>query len=313
MNGIHEEMVAWLKKADALTIFAHVSPDGDTIGSSLALWHALGQQAQLVCEDPIPEKYAFLPGAQAFLSPDAAQPRAYALAVDAADAGRLGTARSLFEAAAHTAVIDHHGTNPGYAQICRIEPDLGATGTLVREILNEGCWAASAEIALCLYVAISTDTGNFSFSSTRRRDMLAVADLVEKFDLAETTRRLFRMKRREHTLLLGEMLSGVRFCVDGRVAYGQVTGDMLSRVGAQYADIEGLIDSLINMEGVEVALLFSQRGDTKLSIRTLTMDAAAIAQRYGGGGHVRAAGATLNLPLEEAVRRVVRDVEREME
>lgn len=86
MSGIHEEMVAWLKKADALTIFAHISPDGDTIGSSLALWHALGQQAQLVCEDPIPEKYAFLPGAQAFLSPDAAQPRAYALAVDAADA-----------------------------------------------------------------------------------------------------------------------------------------------------------------------------------------------------------------------------------
>ena len=170
-----------------------------------------------------------------------------------------------------------------------------------------------ADIALCLYVAISTDTGNFSFSSTKRRDMLAVADLVEMFDLAETTRKLFRMKRKEHTLLLGAMLFAAQFAARGRVAYGCVTREMLARAGAQNADIEGLIDSLINMEGVEVALLFSQRESTKLSIRTLQMDAAALAQRYGGGGHVRAAGATLDCPLEEAVRRVVKDVEAEME
>lgn len=313
MSGTNEQVLAWLKNAEDLTIFAHVSPDGDTIGSSLALWHALGRQAQLVCEDPIPEKYAFLPGAQAFVLPAGARASAYALAVDAADAGRLGAARALFEAAAHTAVIDHHGTNPGYAQVCRVEPELGATGTLVREILRDGGWQVDADIALCLYVAISTDMGNFSFSSTKRRDMLAVADLVEMFDLAETTRKLFRMKRKEHTLLLGAMLSAAQFAARGRVAYGCVTREMLARAGAQNADIEGLIDSLINMEGVEVALLFSQRESTKLSIRTLQMDAAALAQRYGGGGHVRAAGATLDCPLEEAVRRVVKDVEAEME
>ena len=168
MSGTNEQVLAWLKNAEDLTIFAHVSPDGDTIGSSLALWHALGRQAQLVCEDPIPEKYAFLPGAQAFVLPAGARASAYALAVDAADAGRLGAARALFEAAAHTAVIDHHGTNPGYAQVCRVEPELGATGTLVREILRDGGWQVDADIALCLYVAISTDTGNFSFSSTKR-------------------------------------------------------------------------------------------------------------------------------------------------
>ena len=144
MSGTNEQVLAWLKNAEDLTIFAHVSPDGDTIGSSLALWHALGRQAQLVCEDPIPEKYAFLPGAQAFVLPAGARASAYALAVDAADAGRLGAARALFEAAAHTAVIDHHGTNPGYAHRVNRNCDGHAAGT----------WKTAAtdyDIALCPY------------------------------------------------------------------------------------------------------------------------------------------------------------------
>jgi len=305
MAAKNKELILWLRNADSLTLIAHVSPDGDTIGSTLALYHALNGSAQLVCEDTIPPKYAFLPGASDFRTPDKAHHTKYVLAVDAADLGRLGTAVGIFEAAEYTAVIDHHGTNPGYAQLNRIECDYGATGTIVHELLSEGCWPLTEEIALCLYVAISTDTGNFSFSSTRCRDMQAAAVMVELFDVADTTRRLFRCRRREYTLLLGAMLSDVRFYADGRIACGFVTEEMLQKCGAEYSDTEGLIDHLINMEGVEIALLATQKNGAKFSVRTLEADAAAIAKRFGGGGHTRAAGMTVQAAVYEAMDEVV--------
>jgi len=302
---MNSPLIAWLREAGNLTLFPHISPDGDTIGSVLALWHALGGKAQIVCDDPVPPKYAFLPGIEAFCTPDMARETEYALAVDAADLTRLGASGALFEKAAYRAVIDHHGTNPRYGQINRIESGYGATGTLVYELLQDGAWQITQEMALCLYVAISTDTGNFSFSSTTRRDMMAAAEMIEKFDLSETTRRLFRLKRKGHTLLLGSMLSGVEFHAAGRVACGFVTDEMMRECGAQYADTEGLIDHLINMEGVEVALLATQKKGSKFSVRTLTVDAAALAQLFGGGGHARAAGMTIDAPLREAMDQVV--------
>ena len=129
--------------------------------------------------------------------------------------------------------------------------------------------------------------------------------MVELFDVAETTRRIFRAKRKEHTLLLGCMLGDVRFYNDGRIACGFVTEEMLKKCGAEYSDTEGLIDYLINMEGVETALLATQKNGAKFSVRTLAVDASAIAKHFGGGGHVRAAGMTIQSSVYEAMEEVV--------
>ena len=308
-----DQLARWLKDRDDIVLLGHVSPDGDATGACLALClalRALGKRACVRLPGGAPKMYAWLPGAGEALDsavPPPFVPRA-AFAVDVSDPPRLGEAgERLFESCADQAVLDHHATNAGFGQVCALDGEAAAVGELAVDLIDSLGVKLTREMGECLFTAISTDCGHFNFSNTRPGTFLAAARCAESgIDIALITQRLYRTRSRGRTKLLGVVLSGLETSPDGKIAWARLTEDMLSEAGAIREDNEGIVNYLLEMQGVEVAVLAEQRGAaTKLSLRARDKVNVAedIACPLGGGGHAKAAGCTLELPMEAALAR----------
>lgn len=305
------DAVAFLTKYDSFLLMAHVAPDGDTLGSCLALQkllQQLGKQAWVVCDDPLPHLYAFLPGADGLLAPDAAVDVQAFVAVDCADVGRtgsqwdrVGTKPSL--------CIDHHITNPAFATVNHIE-DCAATGELITLLYDAFGQPINPEVGACLYTAIATDTGNFAYSSVTPRTFALMGKVMESgFDLPECNRLLYRNQRLQKLRMTARTVENARLYRNEQVIVGTLSRAEVEAVGGLKADAEGIIDSLRDVETVVVACFLREEGasEVKLSLRAKDrVDCAALARAYGGGGHLRAAGATLHMSLAEAEAEVTK-------
>lgn len=310
-----QALLSALQEADSVLLFSHVSPDGDTLGSALALKIALEgmrKRVTLALDAPVPEALSFLPDTYGFRAPaDVAahvaldDPGLLAVAVDVSSAERMGAGAALFSQAAHTAQLDHHETNPGFAQINVIDGDAPATALLVYRLLGLLGAPLQGDVAVCLYTALATDTGNFIYRNTNAEAFLMMADLMRAgLDVAAYGRLLFRRKSREHVALLGATLPTLRYLCGGEVAGMHVSYAQMRAVGASSEHAEGVVDYAIDLVGVKLAYFLREQenGRVKASLRALApnrVDRAAA--RFGGGGHQLAAGCTLDLPLNEAV------------
>ncbi len=307
-----EAVAEWLKNHDDIAIVTHVQPDGDALGSSLALMHglnAMGKRAFVCDRDEVPAYLHLLPGWETVVQPDALpyDPKAV-IAVDCADAARMGTAGRLMREGIPTAVIDHHETNETTISPALVDGSASASGVLVHAILAELDADMTRDIAECLYAAISTDTGNFSFSNITPDALNVIGVCLEKgVDAADMSYRLFRMKTQGRTKLLGRALNGIEYLENGQIAVIRLTRRDFEDCGAADADTEGVVNFGIDTEGVEIAILATERtGSTKFSLRSREkVNVAQMAAALGGGGHSRAAGVTLMLPLDQAVQQVV--------
>ena len=305
------DAVAFLTKYDSFLLMAHVAPDGDTLGSCLALQkllQQLGKQAWGVCDDPLPHLYAFLPGADGLLAPDAAVDVQAFVAVDCADVGRtgsqwdrVGTKPSL--------CIDHHITNPAFATVNHIE-DCAATGELITLLYDAFGQPINPEVGACLYTAIATDTGNFAYSSVTPRTFALMGKVMESgFDLPECNRLIYRNQRLQKLRMTARTVENAKLYRDGQVIVATLSKAETEAVDGLKADAEGIIDSLRDVETVVVACFLREEGasEVKLSLRAKDrVDCAALARAYGGGGHLRAAGATLHMSLAEAEAEVTK-------
>jgi len=304
-----DEVLSAVLAAGSVLLFGHVSPDGDTLGSVLALklrLERMGKKVQAMVDGFVPSYLAFLPGAEELLSAaDAVESFDLAIAVDVASADRLGKCESLFASAKKTAVIDHHGTNPGYGQINMIDPAAPATAIPVYRLFEQMDMPLTKEEAICLYAALSTDTGNFIYDSTNAESFAMMSGLMAAgLPLADYSRMLFRQKEEPHVRLLGEVLPGLRMLADGKIAGLRLGLKQMYGVGANSGHCEGLINYAIDIRGVGMAYFARETAPTttKVSLRALEPYAVdAIAARFGGGGHRLAAGLTLQMPLDEAV------------
>ena len=305
------DAVAFLTKYDSFLLLAHVAPDGDTLASCLALQkllQQLGKQAWVVCDDPLPHLYAFLPGADGLLAPDAAVDAQAFVAVDCADVGRtgsqwdrVGTKPSL--------CIDHHITNPAFATVNHIE-DCAATGELITLLYDAFGQPINPEVGACLYTAIATDTGNFAYSSVTPRTFALMGKVMESgFDLPECNRLIYRNQRLQKLRMTARTVENAKLYRDGQVIVATLSKAETEAVDGLKADAEGIIDSLRDVETVVVACFLREEGasEVKLSLRAKDrVDCAALARAYGGGGHLRAAGATLHMSLAEAEAEVTK-------
>ncbi|MDO4867460.1 MAG: DHH family phosphoesterase [Clostridia bacterium] len=310
-----DALAEWLRAQDDVLILGHVFPDGDAAGSALAMGHALaalGKRCAVYLPGGMPRLYAALPGAEGVIDgPEALGfvPKA-ALAVDVSELERLGEpGRAMFEACDRRAALDHHHTNPGFGQLYALDGDAAAAGELVVQLIEALGLGLTKEMAECLFVAISTDCGQFNYSNTRPETFRAAAKCAEAgIDIAGITQGLYRTRTRGRTKLLGLVLADLETSGDGRVAWARMTEAMLREAGAISEDKEGIVNYLLEIEGVEVAVLAEQRGDaTKFSLRSgnAVNVARDVAVPLGGGGHNCAAGVTLQLPLEEALSKVL--------
>ncbi|MBR3873017.1 MAG: bifunctional oligoribonuclease/PAP phosphatase NrnA [Clostridia bacterium] len=307
-----DEVLSAVLAAGSVLLFGHVSPDGDTLGSVLALklrLERMGKKVQAMVDGFVPSYLTFLPGHESVLAADAA-PAAFdlAIAVDVASADRMGKCEALFAAAEKTAVIDHHGTNPGYAQINMIDEYAPATAILVYRLFCQMDMPMTKDEAICLYTALSTDTGNFIYDSTNAESFAMMSGLMEAgLPLADYSRRLFRQKEEPHVRLLAEVLPGLRVIADGKIAGLRLNQQQLHKANANGGHCEGIVDYAIDLRGVGMAYFAREMADGRIKVSMRALEPYAvdqIAARFGGGGHKLAAGVTLEMPMDEAVQTI---------
>lgn len=301
-----------IAEAQRILLCTHLHPDGDAVGSLLAMGaylRTLGKDFAMVCHDAPVENLRFLPGTDQILLPWQvdSSPFDLALCLDASDALRLGDVAGLFAAAKQTALIDHHRTNTLFAQINIVDPLAPSTGTLVLRFLQQTGIALTSEMALLLYAAISTDTGNFCYSAVTQETFCQIADLLGVgFPLAKTARLLHLMYTRSQLCLLGRALSCLQYAEQGLLTGMSLSAEDLLACAATNADTDKIVNYGLNIPGVVMSYLAVQTDQgIKFSLRTVEpYDVSAIALEFGGGGHQLAAGCTLYEPLDSATRRM---------
>ena len=310
-----EQAAAFIQSHQSFYLAAHRSPDGDTLGSCLALRAALrllGKDATVVCPDPVPIYLSFMEGADTVRSDEALPaPQDAVIYVDCADHARTGWMKPLLESAPYQFCIDHHMTNPRTSKDGDWVEDVGATGELIFVLLDALGVTFTHGIAEALYVAICSDTGNFAYSNTTAESFRTAAKLLAYgIDLPEINRILFREMRVAKAKMIAYTLSNAELTPEG-LGIVALPKAVLDRYGATKYDCEGLIDLLRDIDVVEAACLLreSSDGTVRVSMRSKrSCDVAAVAQKYQGGGHQRAAGCTLEMPLQEAYAALKRDL-----
>ena len=300
-----------LREAGAVRILTHVSPDGDALGSSLALklgLEQLGKRVTLLCQDEVPALYRFLPCWEQVLIPDQdVGPIPLAVAVDVADRLRLGNGAQAFDAGERTAVIDHHGTNPGYGQVNYVDPEASASSVLIFRVLRTLGVTLDEAMAACLYVGISTDTGHFAHRNLNAEAMrVAAACLETNMDPADISEKLYRIRSLPKTLLLTRALQSLTMQDNGKLAALRVTLRDFEETGAKAEDTESIIDYGIAVEGTMAAILAVERPEgIKFSLRSRPpVDVGKVGAGLGGGGHMLAAGCTLKGSVDSALQTV---------
>ncbi len=259
---------------------------------------------------PLPEMYLFLPGFDDILSepPHGIDPHL----VFFFDSGNLERSGSSVKRIAEHAVIvnvDHHPSNSRFGDVNVIDPAASAVGQMVIEMLDHFGFPITSTIATNLYVALLTDTGGFRHENTTPRTLDDAARLARLgADPGHIATQVYKMRPETTLKLSGMALATMRVELEGRLAWAKVTRRMLREASAVMAESEGIIDTLNSIAGLEVAILFKEvQGElTKISVRSRGgVDAAALCATFGGGGHVRAAGAEIEKSMDEAVRYVL--------
>ena len=301
------QAAALLRDADRILLLTHHFPDGDTLGSGYALCRALralGKQAQVVCSDPIPEKYAYLWDGME----DQTFEPSFICAVDVADAALLGD-KLMPYADRVDLCIDHHGSHRSYEKRLLLDADMGANAMIILQVIEELGVAVDTAMADCLYTGIATDTGCFKYSNTTPLTHRMAAQLMEAgAHAAVINRAMFDIKSRARIALEQQAMQSIRFYAEDRIAVMQITEDMMRESGACEGDMEGLSPLPRQIEGVWVGATMRRKadGDYKISVRTgAHADASQICALLGGGGHARAAGCTLSGSEDDVITRLL--------
>jgi phosphoesterase RecJ-like protein len=317
MKASFHEIADAINQANRIAILSHIRPDGDAIGSQLALALSLQQSGKEISawnEDGLPESFRFLEKSDLICRPPS-NPEKFDLAValDTASQQRLGTALHAIRHADRWINIDHHASNPGYGDFVYIDPIAPATGQIVYEFLRAENLPIPRAAADALYAAISTDTGSFRYSNTTARTFEIVAELIRSgTNAAAIANQLYESYPKRRVQLLGEILSQARFDAEDKIASMTLSNETKQRLDIHPDDIDGLIDSIRAVKTVVIALFFEElpEGKVRLSMRSKDdrVDVNKISGEFGGGGHPRAAGARIRGNLEEVRNKVLKRV-----
>ena len=292
------EALEALRRAKSLAIVSHRDPDPDTIGSAIALGLALvqlGKRVTLHCADPVPESSRFLHWADRFVT-DPPPPDVDTIVT--VDFGSVERAKFPLPTGPTLVNIDHHASNASFGDVNLVDVTSAATAELVSRVIDDLGVRWTPEMATAALVGIMTDTGSFQFPSTDQRALERAARLrAAGADLQAITYNIFRNKRFEALRLWGFAFGRMRREESGQLVWTEIMRTDFNEAEAREEDITGLVEQVARSNGMRIALLFNEHepGTVKISCRTSawtpSVDAAALMARWGGGGHVRAAGA----------------------
>lgn len=309
-NDSLEEIAAHMRECDNFVIGGHVSPDGDCVGSQLALWaalSALGKNAVCVSasSDPLPYSLMFLPGASEIICGEAVDvPCDTYVAVDVSDEPRFGNGQPSFKEASTTFILDHHRCDDRIAQWSYVDPYSPSASMLIWKLVRILCEEPPAASALCAYTGLMTDTGGFRFQNTNAEAFEVASELVSYgADPSLVATQVFQNQSLASLCLEKVALDHMSIFADGEGVLTFISRADIEECGARKSDTDHLIDVIRSVRGVRVAcILREENGFIKGSLRAKDdTDVASLAATLDGGGHRAAAGFTLHMPLTEAV------------
>ena len=312
-QSIIKQIIEEIYGSDFIAIAGHVSPDGDAVASCLALAMSidkLGKKVAVLLEET-PKRYHFMGGSEFIKSDDLSviTPDLF-ICCDCGSKERMGRFAAIFDKTDKTIVIDHHISNTGYGKINYVDALSSSASEMIYDIVAQ-IGNIDKNIAQALYAGIIFDTGGLRFKSTSSATMIKVAKLME-YDIPFNT--IYTDILLTHTyveaMMLSKTIAKMKFMEGLPVAYSYLTKEDMDSVGACRADLEGICEYLLNTRGSEVAFLISESGEkqSKVSFRSLGFDVNIIASHWGGGGHTNAAGATIEMEPEDALRSVLKQI-----
>lgn len=321
-NASLADIARALAEHDSIAICGHVNPDGDCLGSQLALAHVLeGQGKRVACllakDEPVAASLSFLPGSEKLMPAQryADTPEVF-VAVDVPTPERLGEAACAVHARAGlTVTVDHHLAEQFMSDLSYTDAGAASTTLLIWELarLVGGEAVRTAMVATCAYTGLVTDTGRFQYQNVDERCFVAAAQMVAAgADPAYVSEQVFQSRSLASVQLEGLALSRMRVLSGGQVTLSWVTRADMEALGAAKPDAEPLVNALRSIAGVRVAcMLREQDGEVRGSLRAKDdTDVAAVAREFGGGGHKAAAGLSLHCSIDEAVSVLSKRLER---
>lgn len=303
------KLLELIENAKNIAITGHVSPDGDCTGSTLALYNYItenfeGKQVRVCLEKPS-KKFSYMNGFD-LISEDQFSEADLLVSLDASDRERLGSRGVMLDTAKESICIDHHVTNTNFAKFNIVEDFRSSTCELLYTLLDYD--KISVNTAVCLYTGIVHDSGVFKYQSTTRQTMEIAGALIDKgFDFTKIIDDTYFKKNFNATRLLGLVLTNAKLIFDGKCCYGLLDYDTWTGYIDDKKKMDGIIDNLRNIDGVEIALFMYEtaKDEHKVSLRSINADVSAIAKALGGGGHMRAAGATVYGKADELLENTI--------
>lgn len=319
---VREQMGAAVRAIEAarnVVLAGHINPDGDTLGSMIALALGLEQKNKTVTmlsADGVPALYDFLPASERIAPATERRDFDLAIVLDAGDLSRIGTSQEAALSAPHLLDIDHHVTSGQFGDVRLLDATAAATGEIVYDLLVAlGC-VITLPIAEALLCALLTDTGSFRFMNVTPRTMQIAGEMIRIGASPNTiAEHVFENKPWAAQKLLGRALDSLQRSNDGRIVWAHVTQADFADFDGTDAETEGVVNAVRAVEGAQVALFFREMpsGRARVSLRARDgFDVSLVAQTFGGGGHRLAAGCSLDGPLVEAEARLVAEVARRM-
>lgn len=316
-----KKIVELIKEAGSVAIFPHISADGDAIGSSLALGLALrnsGKRVEIFIEESIPKVYSFLPGIDmAHFMNETSEVMDLNIALDTGDAGRLASRGEAFFKAPVTVNIDHHVTNTEFAHHNYVDSLSASTGEIVFALLKKLKLPLDADIAMCLYTAIATDTGGFKYGNTTAETHKVAAELLTTgIDIAELSQKIFDNSTYEKLKLIQKSIELLELMEASKIAVVALSLQDFRDTGAKDEDCDGIVNIGRSIESVEVSVLLKEKDnkDIRVNLRSKAfVDVSEIAAAFGGGGHKRAAGCTFkDTTLKDASEQLIKAIKEKL-
>lgn len=321
-NNNYKEIASRLHSYSKILIFPHVNMDGDCLGSSAALCHVLrgfGKEAYVLADGVTPRNLDFLESGTVTRNYDVFDDYDLAVLVDCGSRSRIGERGIVFDRARERAVIDHHGVSENDTEFNFgiVESSSAATAELIYLIASEMGADITLPIAQCIFAAINTDTGSFQHSNTTARTHKIASELYEipGFDGNKITQLLYNRRSLGAIQLEGRVVSDMQVYYDGKIILSSITQSLLAETNTEMNESDGIIQKLMSIDGVEIGCILKEidENTVRASLRAKSFaNVARVAQNYGGGGHIRAAGLTFEGTIGEAKAEISKALEAEI-
>lgn len=303
-----------IENANTVIIETHETPDGDAVGSSLAMYLALknmGKDVDIVIPT-YSRTFKFLPGASEIKTEGRDIKYDLGIALDCTDTKRLKGYEPFFENAINTICIDHHGSNKMFADYNYVDPVAPACAQILIIVLKKLGIEIDKEIGTCILTGIITDTGGFKYEGVTTETFEFVAELLRKgVNVSDTYKRVLQVRTKSNFLLAKKVIDRMEYLEDGKITFTYITKKDVEEVNAEEGDHEGLVEIGRDVEGVEVSIFLREIDDGvyKASLRSKDyVNVADICIMFNGGGHEKAAGCNMNMNLQEAKEKIINHI-----